>query len=146
MPRSSTSGGLGIRVPIVICQVNFPSDWISASVLEEGIRGDREPHGEDSYETRFLFPADARSWSTPQSASYRSSNSRIPALAAFAWNLWKAQRRRGTWWSSLENILRADRQCVSYSGTLLDGYVALLVYRRGNRLKVAVSDSGFGIM
>ncbi len=34
----------------------------------------------------------------------------------------------------------------SHSETLLDGYAALQVYRRGNSLKVAVSDSGLGIM
>lgn len=40
----------------MICQVNFSSDWINASALEEALRGDREPHGKDSYETQFLFP------------------------------------------------------------------------------------------
>ena len=40
----------------MICQVNFSSDWINASALEEALRGDLEPHGKDSYETRFLFP------------------------------------------------------------------------------------------
>lgn len=34
----------------------------------------------------------------------------------------------------------------SHSGTPLDGYAALQVYRGGNSLKVAVSDSGLGIM
>lgn len=34
----------------------------------------------------------------------------------------------------------------SHSQTLLDGFAALQVYRRGNGLKVAVSDSGLGIM
>ena len=34
----------------------------------------------------------------------------------------------------------------SHSETPLDGYAALQVYPRGNRLKVAVSDSGLGIM
>lgn len=34
----------------------------------------------------------------------------------------------------------------SHSETQLDGYAALQVYRRGNGLKVAVSDSGLGIM
>jgi hypothetical protein len=34
----------------------------------------------------------------------------------------------------------------SHSQTSLDGFAALQVYRRGNGLKVAVSDSGLGIM
>jgi len=34
----------------------------------------------------------------------------------------------------------------SHSGTTLDGYAALQVYAGGNRLLVAVSDSGLGIM
>lgn len=34
----------------------------------------------------------------------------------------------------------------AHSQTRLDGYAALQVYRRGNGLKVAVSDSGLGIM
>jgi len=34
----------------------------------------------------------------------------------------------------------------SHSGTTLDGYAALQVYSGGNRLLVAVSDSGLGIM
>lgn len=34
----------------------------------------------------------------------------------------------------------------SHSGTPLDGYAALQVYSAGNRLSVAVSDSGLGIM
>lgn len=34
----------------------------------------------------------------------------------------------------------------SHSETPLDGYAALQVYKNGNRLKVAVSDSGLGIM
>jgi hypothetical protein len=34
----------------------------------------------------------------------------------------------------------------SHSGTLLDGFAALQVYSGGNRLSVAVSDSGLGIM
>jgi hypothetical protein len=34
----------------------------------------------------------------------------------------------------------------AHSGTQLDGYAALQVYSGGNRLSVAVSDSGFGIM
>jgi hypothetical protein len=34
----------------------------------------------------------------------------------------------------------------AHSGTRLDGYAALQVYSGGNRLSVAVSDSGLGIM
>jgi hypothetical protein len=34
----------------------------------------------------------------------------------------------------------------AHSGTCLDGYAALQVYSGGNRLSVAVSDSGLGIM
>jgi len=40
----------------MICQINFPSEWINASALEKALRGDREPHGKNSYEVRFLFP------------------------------------------------------------------------------------------
>jgi hypothetical protein len=50
---------------------------------------------------------------------------------------------RGAAWTIFAELID---NIFSHSATLLDGYAALQVYSGGNRLCVAVSDSGLGIM
>jgi hypothetical protein len=50
---------------------------------------------------------------------------------------------RGAAWTIFAELID---NIFSHSRTQLDGYAALQVYSRGNRLLVAVSDSGLGIM
>jgi len=54
-----------------------------------------------------------------------------------------ADELRGAAWTIFAELID---NIFSHSGTRLDGYAALQVYPGGNRLLVAVSDSGLGIM
>lgn len=54
-----------------------------------------------------------------------------------------AQELEGAAWTIFAELID---NIFSHSQTQLDGYAALQVYPRGNSLKVAVSDSGLGIM
>ena len=54
-----------------------------------------------------------------------------------------AAELKGTAWTIFAELID---NIFSHSRTELDGYAALQVYSRGNRLSVAVSDSGLGIM
>jgi hypothetical protein len=54
-----------------------------------------------------------------------------------------ADELKGAAWTIFAELID---NIFSHSRTELDGYAALQVYSRGNRLSVAVSDSGLGIM
>lgn len=54
-----------------------------------------------------------------------------------------ADELKGAAWTIFAELID---NIFSHSGTQLDGYAALQVYSGGNRLSVAVSDSGLGIM
>jgi len=203
----------------VICNVNFPSGWIGASTLEEALRGNREPHGKNSFETRFTFPVGCKimvdsairllslvnqldhcmrrvrlEFEEGESGTmgyldrmgffdHLSSNVEVypqrpaisgaslyggtnPALVEIARinretkdrslisrltsTLMAACGKRkdadelnGAAWTIFAELID---NIFSHSNTPLDGYAALQVYKRGNSLMVAVSDSGLGIM
>ena len=50
---------------------------------------------------------------------------------------------RGRIWTIFAELIQ---NIFDHSGTQLDGYAALQVYQGGNKVSVAVSDSGRGIM
>jgi hypothetical protein len=54
-----------------------------------------------------------------------------------------AKELEGAGWTIFAELID---NIFSHSSTQLDGYAALQVYRRGGRVKVAVSDSGLGIL
>jgi hypothetical protein len=219
MTRGYFCGDHDIRAPIVICQVNFPSSWINASTLEEALCGEREPHGEDSYEIRFFFPAKCKIMvdaavrllslinqldhcsrsvrlefeegefgtmgylnrmgffdhlsknaevlparpAVSGAAVYRGTNTGLVEIARICPEerdnqllsrltralMKSCEKRRdveelgGAAWTIFAELID---NVFSHSGTKLDGYAALQVYRRGDSLQVAVSDSGLGIM
>lgn len=203
----------------MICQVNFPSGWINASTLEDALRGNREPHDKDSYETRFLFPVGCKIMvdagvrllslsnqldhcsrrvilefeegesgtmgyldrmgffdhlstnvevfpkrpAVSSASLYSGTNPALVEIArinpemkdrslisrltdtlmAACGKRTDAEELQGAAWTIFAELID---NIFSHSRTALDGYAALQVYRRGNSLMVAVSDSGLGII
>jgi hypothetical protein len=203
----------------VICQINFPADWIDASALEHALRSGDEPHGPEVYEVLFRFPAGCKIMvdsavrllslanqlscttrrvilnfeegeegtmgylnrmgffdrlakdvevlpSRPSVSSaviYGGTNAGLVEIANISpiardnklptrlsdaikdscGNRPDGKELADATWTIFAELID---NIFSHSSTQLDGYAALQVYRRGHTVKVAVSDSGLGIM
>jgi len=203
----------------VICEIDFPSKWINASVLETTLRSGCAPHGNGIFEVHFRFPAGCKimvdsatrllsllnqldcsmrrvrldfeegeagtmgyldrmgffdhlskgievlparpafsgaalyGGTNPglveiASISPKARDNELPsrlsdAIKGACNNRSDGKELADATWTIFAELID---NIFSHSSTILDGYAALQVYSKGQTVKIAVSDSGLGIM